>query len=31
VPGGANLSEDTGAKFKELLLKRHRQVTTQTI
>jgi len=25
VPGGANLSEDTGAKFKELLLKRHRQ------
>lgn len=25
VPGGANLSEDTGAKFKDLLLKRHRQ------
>jgi len=25
VPGGANLSEDTGSKFKELLLKRHRK------
>jgi hypothetical protein len=25
VPGGAQLSKDTGKKFKELLLKRHRQ------
>ena len=25
VPGGAQLSQDTGKKFKELLLERHRQ------
>src|SRR5690242_11647518 len=25
VPGGAHLSEDTGRKFKELLLKKHRK------